>query len=87
MIIFIVKRGIRIGGSSLLSFVAQLSLQMINFQLKGPGILPMRKVAPMLGLAPTSVGSMHANLPVLSLLKIDKMIFTLGPHRFCLVWT
>ena len=86
-ILCIVNRGVRIEGSSLSLFTMQLSLQMINFQLQGPSILLVRKVAPILRLAPASVGGMHTNLPVPSSLKIDKMVLTLGPHRLCQVWT
>jgi len=68
-------------------FVAQLSLQMINLQLKGFGILLMRKVAPISGLTPTSMGGMHTNLPIPSALKINKMILMLGPYRFLQIWT
>ena len=51
---------------------------MVNLQSQGSGILLMRKVAPISGmapisgLAPTSMGGMHTNLPVPSLLKVDK---------------
>ena len=86
-ILLIVKREVRFGGSSLSLFVAQLSLQMINLQLQGSDILLMRKVAPISGLDPANMGGMHTNLPVPSSLKVDKIIFTLGSHRFCLVWT
>ena len=86
-ILFIVRREVRIGGSSLSPFVAQLSLQMINLQLQGSGIFLMRKVAPISGLASASMGGIHINLLVPSSLKVDKMVFTLGPHRFYLVWT
>ena len=86
-ILCIVNRGVKIEGSSLSLFTMQLSLQMINFQLQGPSILLVRKVAPISRLAPASVGGMHTNLPVTSSLKIDKMVLTLGPHRLCQVWT
>ena len=86
-ILFIVKRRVRTGGSSLLLFAAQLSLQMVNLLLQGSSILLMREVALTPGLTPTGLGSMHTPLPVPYSLEVDKMIFTLGPHRFCLVWT
>ena len=86
-ILFIMGREVWIWGSSLSLFVAQLSLQMINLQLQSSSILFMRKVAPISGLAPASMGGMHTNLPVPSSLKVDKLVFTLGSHRFCLVWT
>ena len=86
-ILFIVKRRVRTGGSSFSPFAAQLSLQMVNLQLQGSSILLMREMALTSGLTPTSLGSMHTPLPVSSSLEVDKMIFTLGPHRFCLVWT
>ena len=38
-------------------------------------------------MAYTSMGSMHTPLLVLSSLKIDKVIFTLGPPGFYLMWT
>ena len=60
---------------------------MINLQLHGFGILLMRKVAPTSRLAPASMGGMHTNLPVPSSLKINKMILTLGPHRFLQIRT
>ena len=82
-----VKREVIVGGSSPLPFVAQLSPQMINLQLQSSGILLMRKVAPISRLAPASMGGMHTNHLVPSSLKVDKMIFTLGLHKFCLVWT
>ena len=40
-----------------------------------------------MGLASASMGGMHTNLTVLSSLKVDKMIFMLGPHIFRLVQT
>ena len=83
-ILFIVRREVRVGGSSPSPFVAQLSFQMINLQLHGSGILLIRKVAPAPRLAPTSIGGMHTNLPFPSSLNVDKMIFMLGPHRFYL---
>ena len=86
-ILFIVNRGVRIKGSSLSPFMAQLSFWMINFQLQGPGIFPMRKVARISGLNPASVGGMHINLTIPSSFKIDKEVFALGPYRFCIVWT
>ena len=67
-------------------FVAQLPIQVINFQLQGSGVL-MRKVVLTSRLASTSLGCMHTDLPVPSSLKVDEMVFTLGPHRFCMVWT
>jgi len=60
---------------------------MINLLLLGFGIFLMREVATTPRMAPTSMGSMHTPLPVPSSLKVDKMIFMLGPYRFCLVWT
>ena len=51
---------------------------MVNLQSQGSSILLMRKVAPISrvapisGLAPTSMGGIHTNLPVHSLLKVDK---------------
>ena len=86
-ILFIVKREVRIRESSLSPFMAQLSLQEINLQLQGSSILFMRKVAPISGLTLASMGGMHTKLPIPSLFKVDKMVFTLRPHRFCLVWT
>ena len=88
-IFLIVKRKVRIGGSSPSPFVPQLSLQMINLQLHGFGILLMRKVAPASRLAPASMGGMHTYFSVPSMLKINKMILTLGPHRFLQIriWT
>ena len=86
-ILFIVGREIRFRRSSLSPFMAQLSLQEINLQLQGSSILFMRKVAPISGLTIASMGGMHTKLPILSLFKVDKMVFTLRPHRFCLVWT
>ena len=86
-ILFIVRREFQIGESSFSPFVAQLFLQMINLQLQGSGILLMRKVAPIFGLALASMGGMHTNLSVPSSLKVDKMVFTLGSHRLYMVWT
>ena len=80
-LLLIVRREVRIWGSSPSPFVVQLPLQIINLQLHGFGILLMRKVAPALRLAPTSMGGMHTKLSVLSTLKINKMILTLGPYR------
>ena len=88
-ILFIIRREVRIGGSSPSLFVAQLPLQMINLQLHGFGILLMRKVALASRLAPASMCGIHTNLPVPSSFKIKKMILTLGPHRFLQIrtWT
>ena len=47
----------------------------------------MREVATTSRMAHISMGSMHTPLLVPSSLEIDKMIFTLGPLGFCLVWT
>ena len=87
MILFIVNRRARNGQSSLSPFVAQFSLQMINFQLQSLGIFPMGNVAHISGLPLVGVGGMHTNITVPSSLKIDKVIFTLGPYRFCMVLT
>ena len=46
----------------------------------------VREVATASRMASTSVGSPHTPLPVPSSLKIEKMIYTLGPLRLCLVW-
>ena len=86
-ILIIVKREVRIGGSSPSPLVAQLPLQMINFQLHGFGILLIRKVTPTSRLAPASIGGMHTNLQVPSAFKINKMILTLRPNRFLQIWT
>ena len=47
----------------------------------------MRKVGLPPGLVPIGLCSMHTPLPVPSSLEVDKMVYTLRPHRFCLVWT
>ena len=50
----------------------------------------MRDMNPTLRVAPTSMDGMdgmHTNLSVPSLLKIEEMILTLGPHGFLAVWT
>ena len=67
--------------------MAQLPLQMINLQLRGSSVFRMRDMTPTSRVAPTSMGGMHTNFLALSLLKIEKMILTLGPHGFRLVWT
>ena len=51
-----------------------------QLSLHGSGILLMRKVAPASRLALASISGMHTNLLVPSLLKINKMILTLGPY-------
>ena len=86
-ILFIARKIVRIGGSLPSLFMAQLPLQMINLQLHGFSILLMRKVAPALRLTPASIGGMHTNLSVPFSLKINKMILTLGLHRFLSIWT
>ena len=54
-------------------FPTQPPSQMINLQLHGSSILLIRDVAP------ASMGGMHTNFSILSSLKIEKMILTLGP--------
>ena len=49
-------------------------------------ILLMKDVAPTLKLALASMGGMHTNFPIPSLFKIEKMILTLRPHGFLLIW-
>ena len=44
-------------------------------------------MTPTLRVASTSMGGMHTDLPVPSLLKINKMILTLGPYKFLLIRT
>ena len=46
-------------------------------------------MAPTLRLAPAIMGGMNTNFPVPSSLKIEKIILTLGSHRFLLIrtWT
>ena len=80
--LLITRREIKIGGSTPSPFVVQLPFQMINLQLHGSGILLMRDVAPISRLSPASMGDMHTNFLVSSLLKIEKMILMLGLHRF-----
>ena len=62
---------------------------MVNLKLHGFSILLIRNVTPTSRLAPISMGSMHTNLPVPPSLKIEKVIFTLGPHQFLPIspWT
>ena len=88
-ILLIIRKEVRIGGSSSPPFVAQLPLQVINLQLHGFGIFLMRKVTPASRLALASMGGMHSNLPVLFVFEINEMIFTLGPNRFLQIrtWT
>ena len=74
-------------GSSPSPFAAQLPLQTINLQLHGSSIFLMRDMTPNSRVALTSMGGMHINLPVPSLLKIEEMILMLGPHGFLSVWT
>ena len=70
-LLLIVRREVRIWGSSPSPFVAQLPLQIINLQLHGFGILLMRKVAPALRLAPTSMGGMHTKITTALKIPID----------------
>ena len=86
IILFIVRREVRDGGRSPSTLVAQLPLQMFDLLLHGFGIFLVREVATTPRMASTSVGSMHTPLPIPSSLKIDKMIFTLGPPRLYLMW-
>ena len=72
-------------GSSPSPFAAQLPLQTINLQLHGSSVFLMRDMTPTLRVAPTSMSGMHTNLLVLSLLKIEEMILTLGPYGFLTV--
>ena len=87
IILFAPRREIRIGWSSLLSFIAQASFQMINLPLHVSGILLLRNMAFTTSLASTSMGSMYTSLPIPLPFKITEVILTLRPHRFCLVWT
>ena len=52
-------------------FVAQLRFQMINLQLHDSDILLMRKVAPALRLAPTSMGGIHTKITTALKIPID----------------
>ena len=74
------QKKVKTGGSSLSPFVAQLSLQMVNLQLQSFGILLMRELVLLPGLAPTNPGSVHTFLPVPSSLEVHKVVYKLGPH-------
>ena len=67
--------------------MVQLPLQMINLQLHGSSVFLMRDMTPTSRVAPTSMGGVHTNFSVPSLLKIEEKILTLGPYGFHLVWT
>ena len=86
-ILLTIRREVRIGWSSLSSFMAQASLKVINLLLHVSGILVMRDVALTPKLTLMGVGSVHTSLPVPFSFKITKVILTLRPHRLCLVWT
>ena len=86
-ILFIIRREVENGGRSPSPLAAQLPLQTINLLLHGFGILFLRVVATTPRMAFTGVGSMHTSLLVPSPFRVDKMILSLGPPRFCLVWT
>ena len=81
----ITKRKIRVWGSLPSPFVAQLPLQTINLQLYGSNVSLMKDMTPTSRMAPTSMGGIHTNSSVPSLLKIEEMIFTLGPDGFLVV--
>ena len=86
-IIFTIGREVKIGWNSFSSLIAQASLQVINFLLHGFGIFLLGEMATTLRMALASMGSMYTPLPVSPLLKFTKVILTLRPHGFCLVWT
>jgi len=81
----ITRRKFRVGGSSPSLFAAQLPLQTINFQLHGSSVFLVRDMTPTLRVAPTSMGGMHTDFSVPSLLKIEEMILTWGPHGFLVI--
>ena len=85
----IIRRKIRIGRSSPSPFGVQSPFQTINFQLHGSSVFFMRDMTPTSRMTPIGMGGMHTNLLVPSLLKIEEMILTLGPHGFLSVrtWT
>ena len=60
---------------------------MINLQLHDSSVFLIRDMTPTLRVASTSMGGMHTDLLVPSLLKINKMILTLGPYKFLLIRT
>ena len=70
-LLLIVRREVRIWGSSPSPFVAQLPFQMINLQLYGFGILLIRKVASASRLAPASMGGMHTKITIALEIPID----------------
>ena len=82
-----IRKEVRIGWSSLLPFMAQASLKMINLLLHVSSILLMKDMAFTSRLTLTGVGSMHTPLLVPFSFKIMKVILTLRPDRLCLVWT
>ena len=86
-ILFTIGREVRIGWSSFSLLMAQASFQVINFLLYGFGIFFMGEMATTPRMALTSMGSMYTPLLVSHLLKFTKVILTLRPHGFCLVWT
>ena len=87
VILFAPRREIRIGWSSLSSFMAQASFQMIDLLMHVSSILLLRNMAFTTRLASTSMGSMYTSLPVPLLFKITEVVLTLRRHRLCLVWT
>ena len=84
---FTIRREVRIGWNSLSPFMAQASLQVINFLLHSFGIFLLGEMVTTPRMALTSMGSMYASLPISPLLKFTEVILTLRPHRFYLVWT
>ena len=77
----IIRRRVRIRKSPSPSLAVQPFLQAVNFQLHGSSILFMREVTSTSRLAPTSMRSMHTNLPVPPSLKVEELILTLGTNK------
>ena len=86
-ILFTIGREVRIGWNSFSSLMAQAFLQVINFLLHGFGIFLLGEMATTLRMALASMVSMYTPLLVSPLLKFTKVILTMRPHGFCLIWT
>ena len=83
---FTVRGGVRARGSSPSLCMAQLSLQLVDFQLQCFGILFLREMTLSLWLASSDPGTMHTLLSIPSPLEVDERILALGSYGFYLSW-
>ena len=77
----IIRRGARLQGSPSQSLAAQPPAKTVNLQLHAFCILLMRDVTFASRLAHASMRTVHTNLEVPPLLKVEELILALGTNR------